>query len=57
MWSLKLKKVVKPWRLSAFSWKKLSIVDDLVFKILYVLEAIVLVSTLCFFFLCCGCHI
>jgi hypothetical protein len=28
----------------------------LLFKIISVLEAIVLVITLCFFFLCCGCH-
>lgn len=33
------------------------IVDKVVFKLLYVLEAVVVVSTLCFFFLCCGCNI
>ncbi|KAJ4729023.1 putative Transmembrane protein [Melia azedarach] len=64
-WSLK--KVVSkesfvwPWKLSgAFKWKRLdfqmTIIDDLIFKIMYVVEAVVLVSTLCFFFLCCGCH-
>ncbi|KAJ9159976.1 hypothetical protein P3X46_025421 [Hevea brasiliensis] len=51
-----------PWKisLSSFKWKhvdfQLKIIDNLVFKILYVVEAIVLVSTLCFFYLCCGCH-
>ncbi|KAJ6894989.1 hypothetical protein NC652_028663 [Populus alba x Populus x berolinensis] len=52
------------WRLkfmgSAFKWKRLnlqlSFFDDLIFKLVSVLEAIVLVITLCFFFLCCGCH-
>ncbi|KAK9266836.1 hypothetical protein L1049_001607 [Liquidambar formosana] len=49
LWSLK--KVSKEWwprRLSAFRWKRLdfqiNIIDGVVFKILYVLEAIVLVS-------------
>jgi len=52
------------WRLkfigSAFKWKRLNIqlsfFDDLIFKLVSVLEAIVLVITLCFFYLCCGCH-
>ncbi|GMP47952.1 hypothetical protein CsSME_00015479 [Camellia sinensis var. sinensis] len=64
VWSLKkVKKELWPWSLSDFKWKKpnfqlqkISIVDDLLFRILSVFEAIVLVSTLCFFFLCCGCH-
>ncbi|ESW13405.1 hypothetical protein PHAVU_008G193200 [Phaseolus vulgaris] len=50
-----LKKVSWPFR-----WKpqKLQtiIVDTVVFKILSVAEAVVLVSTLCFFYLCCGCN-
>ncbi|XP_041023078.1 uncharacterized protein LOC121264094 [Juglans microcarpa x Juglans regia] len=45
---------------SAFRWKrlnlKLSFVDDLLFRIASVFEAIVLVTRLCFFYLCCGCH-
>ncbi|KAJ9153202.1 hypothetical protein P3X46_026667 [Hevea brasiliensis] len=51
------------WRFlgSAFKWKRihfqLSFVDDVLFKIVSVFEAIVLVATLCFFYLCCGCHI
>uniref|UniRef100_A0A7N0T356 Uncharacterized protein n=1 Tax=Kalanchoe fedtschenkoi TaxID=63787 RepID=A0A7N0T356_KALFE len=47
--------------LPSFRWKGLDlqgrIVEKLVFKLLYILEAVVVVSTLCFFFLCCGCHI
>ncbi|XP_027369001.1 uncharacterized protein LOC113874916 [Abrus precatorius] len=50
----------KKWRFSAFRWKRLdfqtTIVDTVVFKILCVAEAVVLVSTLCFFYLCCGCN-
>ncbi|KAG2390902.1 uncharacterized protein HKW66_Vig0133370 [Vigna angularis] len=50
-----LKKV--SWR---FRWKpqklQTTIVDTVVFKILSVAEAVVLVSTLCFFYLCCGCN-
>ncbi|XP_015880074.2 uncharacterized protein LOC107416129 [Ziziphus jujuba] len=61
-WSLKkVSKELWPWRFSAiFKWKRddsqLNIIDGVVFKILSVVEAVVLVSTLCFFFLCCGCH-
>ncbi|KAL5795493.1 hypothetical protein ACOSQ2_000313 [Xanthoceras sorbifolium] len=48
------------WKLSGFKWKRLGfhtcIIDDFIFKVMYVVEAVVLVSTLCFFFLCCGCH-
>ncbi|KAL9419957.1 hypothetical protein AB3S75_037677 [Citrus x aurantiifolia] len=66
-----LKKVVSkkrltwPWKqltgAGAFKWKRsidfqMKIIDDLVFKIMYAVEAVVLVSTLAFFFLCCGCH-
>ncbi|KAI8526617.1 hypothetical protein RHMOL_Rhmol12G0009700 [Rhododendron molle] len=72
LWGLKKKKDSRKelwggWRLGhVFKWKKgppgginfkISIRDGVVFRILYVLEAVVLVSTLCFFFLCCGCHI
>jgi len=51
-----------PWKFSGIKWKRgldfhLNIIDNLVFKVLYVAEAAVLVSTLCFFCLCCGCHI
>ncbi|EXB92386.1 hypothetical protein L484_021370 [Morus notabilis] len=61
-WSLKkVRKELRPWRLiSAFRWKRQdfqpSILDDVVFRIMYVVEAVVLVSILCFFFVCCGCH-
>ncbi|KAF3444994.1 hypothetical protein FNV43_RR14687 [Rhamnella rubrinervis] len=60
-WSLKrVSKELWPWKFSVFRWKRRefqpNIVDDVVFKILYVVEAVVLVSTLCFFYLCCGCH-
>ncbi|KAL5771995.1 hypothetical protein ACOSP7_011600 [Xanthoceras sorbifolium] len=45
---------------SSFKWKRLnfhlSFIDDLLFKFVSVFEAVVLVATLCFFFLCCGCH-
>ncbi|KAJ8774042.1 hypothetical protein K2173_009473 [Erythroxylum novogranatense] len=48
------------WK-SAFKWKRhtfqLSLIDDLMFKIVSVFEAIVLVANLCFFYLCCGCHV
>jgi hypothetical protein len=46
---------------SGSSWRGLhlgfSLLDDLLFQILYCVEAVVLVLALCFFFLCCGCHI
>ncbi|KAI5670825.1 hypothetical protein M9H77_11189 [Catharanthus roseus] len=54
------------WKFKNFSsglrWKRkftlhLWFIDGFLFKIVSVLEAIVLVSTLCVFFLCCGCHI
>ncbi|KAI9114646.1 hypothetical protein K1719_014344 [Acacia pycnantha] len=62
MWLKKVmsKELWRPWRLSSFRWKRMdlqtTIMDTVVFKILSVVEAVVLVSTLCFFFLCCGCH-
>ncbi|XP_015574970.1 uncharacterized protein LOC8264139 [Ricinus communis] len=66
MWLLRRMKVKESWRWrwrflgSAFKWKRvnlqLSFLDNLLFKIMSLLEAIVLVATLCFFFLCCGCH-
>ncbi|KAF3449907.1 hypothetical protein FNV43_RR05986 [Rhamnella rubrinervis] len=49
------------WKLfgSAFKWKRLNIqvsfVDDVLFKIVSVFEAIVLVINVSFFYLCCGC--
>ncbi|CAH8251368.1 unnamed protein product [Arabidopsis lyrata] len=48
---------------SSAKWKRVEIimvteiVDGVVYKVMYVVEALVLVSTLCFFYLCCGCHI
>ncbi|KAK8551420.1 hypothetical protein V6N13_119887 [Hibiscus sabdariffa] len=57
-----MKKEAWRWKFlgSAFKWKrlniKLSFIDDVRFKIVSVLEAIYLVATLCFFYLCCGCH-
>lgn len=53
------------WRLkNLFLWKKKSLyrlrnwfVDSFLFKIASLFEAITLVSTLAFFFFCCGCHI
>ncbi|KAJ9135892.1 hypothetical protein P3X46_033017 [Hevea brasiliensis] len=67
MWLFRKLKVKESWRWrwrflgSAFKWKRkhfqLSFVDDVLFKIVSVFEAIVLVATLCFFYLCCGCHI
>ncbi|KAB2004054.1 hypothetical protein CXB51_027807 [Gossypium anomalum] len=63
-WSVKKKeRFWGSWKLSsAFKWKKpidfqVKIIDNLVFRVLYVVEAVVLVSTLCFFYLCCGCNI
>ncbi|KAF7833503.1 putative transmembrane protein [Senna tora] len=63
MW-LKKKMMSKEawWRISpsSFRWKRLdlqtTIVDTVVFKVVSVVEGVVLVSTLCFFFLCCGCQ-
>lgn len=59
------KEAAMKWKLlgGAFRWKrvtvniKVSFFDEVLFKILSVVEAIVLVSTLCFFYVCCGCHI
>ncbi|KAJ0244937.1 Transmembrane protein [Hirschfeldia incana] len=47
---------------SSFKWKRVDIlhteiVDGVVYNVMYVVEGVVLVSTLCFFYLCCGCHI
>ncbi|GMN43300.1 hypothetical protein TIFTF001_012504 [Ficus carica] len=52
----------KRWRLfgSAFKWRRLSLqlsfFDDVLFRVVSVLEAVVLVITLAFFYLFCGCH-
>ncbi|KAL2322525.1 hypothetical protein Fmac_026904 [Flemingia macrophylla] len=35
---------------------KTTLVDTVVFKIVSVVEGVVIVSTLCVFYLCCGCH-
>ncbi|GMY29378.1 putative Transmembrane protein [Fagus crenata] len=62
-WSLKkVSKELRPGRLSStFKRKRLdfpmTIIDGVVFKILSVVEGVVLVSALYFFYLCCGCHI
>ncbi|GFP81132.1 hypothetical protein PHJA_000256500 [Phtheirospermum japonicum] len=53
-----------PWKLKSSAglrWKKrfnlhLWFVDGILFKIVSAFEAFVLISTLCAFFLCCGCH-
>ncbi|XP_045787063.1 uncharacterized protein LOC123882277 [Trifolium pratense] len=61
LWLKKVKKEIWPWRFSAFRWKRLdhlqtTFMDNVVFRILSVAEVVVLVSTVCFFYLCCGCH-
>ncbi|KAE9614833.1 hypothetical protein Lalb_Chr04g0248851 [Lupinus albus] len=58
-WVKKMMK--KEYLCSAFKWKKTlhlqtNIMDTIVFKILSFVEALVLVSTLCFFYFCCGGH-
>jgi hypothetical protein len=44
---------------SVFRWNRLtlpvSFIEDVVFKVVSAFEAVVLVLTLCFFYLCCGC--
>ncbi|OMO78564.1 hypothetical protein COLO4_24713 [Corchorus olitorius] len=65
-WVVLLKRLIKKeswrWKIlgSGFKWKRLNIqlsfIDDVLFRIASVLEAIYLVATLCFFYLCCGCH-
>jgi hypothetical protein len=44
---------------SVFKWNRLtlpvSFMEDVVFKVVSAFEAVVLVLTLCFFYLCCGC--
>ncbi|KAL1567467.1 hypothetical protein AAHA92_02943 [Salvia divinorum] len=65
---LKTKDSSRSWRRKSksstgFRWKrKLSFslrvwfVDNVLFKIVSIFEAAVLVTKLCFFYLCCGCH-
>ncbi|XP_030519029.1 uncharacterized protein LOC115732507 [Rhodamnia argentea] len=69
-WSLKkamaaMSRERRPWKLPGIKWKgkkslslgfQMAVVDGVVFRIVSVVEAVVLVSTLCFFYLCCGCH-
>lgn len=47
------------WKSSSFKWNRLtlpvSFMEDVVFKVVSAFEAVVLVLTLCFFYLCCGC--
>ncbi|XP_031407162.1 uncharacterized protein LOC116215555 [Punica granatum] len=57
------KETAMKWKLlGAFRWKRMtssirvSLFDNVLFKILSVFEAIVLVSTVCCFYLCFGCH-
>ncbi len=63
LWSMKtVSKEQWPRRLfTTFRWKRLDfqtiVIKGVVFKMLSVVEAVVLVSTLCFFYLCCGCNI
>ncbi|WOL20616.1 hypothetical protein Cni_G29421 [Canna indica] len=51
-------KMISSWR-----WKRLvllrrlSFLEDVVFRVLYCLEAVVLVGGICFFYLFCGCHL
>ncbi|CAN4080169.1 unnamed protein product [Withania somnifera] len=45
------------WKSKRFYKMRYWIVDCFLFKIVSVFEAIFLVSTLAFFYLCCGCHI
>ncbi|ESW18327.1 hypothetical protein PHAVU_006G031600 [Phaseolus vulgaris] len=62
-WSFKkLSKELWPRRLSSsFRGKRLhihtTIVDNVVYKIVSIVEGVVIVSTLCVFYLCCGCHL
>lgn len=52
-WGLRWKKKWTSFSLLPhFHW----LLDNFLFKIVSVFEGFVLVSTLCFFFLCCGCH-
>ncbi|CAN1150307.1 hypothetical protein LINPERPRIM_LOCUS18289 [Linum perenne] len=57
---LKFNKESLKWRWkflsSAFKSKRIKIVDDVLFRIASVLEAIALVATVAFFYLCCGCN-
>ncbi|CAL9145745.1 unnamed protein product [Musa hybrid cultivar] len=51
----------KPSFSASWRWKRprlrFSLVDDLTFRVLYFLEAVVLVGGFCCFFLFCGCRI
>ncbi|KAG6511214.1 hypothetical protein ZIOFF_029271 [Zingiber officinale] len=56
----------RPWKLlglaASWRWKRpalfrSSLLDDLLFNVLYCVEGVVLVGALCLFYLCCGCHI
>ncbi|KAJ6796621.1 uncharacterized protein M6B38_219430 [Iris pallida] len=60
-WSTKKKKsrvlsvgINRKWKKSSL---KYFLVDGVSFRILYFLEGILLGAGLCFFFLCCGCHL
>nr|KYP52244.1 hypothetical protein KK1_025848 [Cajanus cajan] len=64
-WSFKrLSKDLWPRKLSSSSFRPkrrlhlhaTTIVDTVVFKIVSVVEGVVIVSTLCVFYLCCGCN-
>ncbi|KAG0455276.1 hypothetical protein HPP92_024568 [Vanilla planifolia] len=48
---------------TAWRWKRvslslrISLLHDLAFRVLYVLEAVVLIAIVCLFYLFCGCHV
>ncbi|KAK8575965.1 hypothetical protein V6N13_032722 [Hibiscus sabdariffa] len=56
-----LKKESWRWKYLNFKWKRLSLrvsfIGDLMFRVASLFEAVYLLSTLCFFYLCCGCQL
>ncbi|PWA91571.1 hypothetical protein CTI12_AA007790 [Artemisia annua] len=53
----KLKNPGLRWKTTKFNVVHKWFVDRFLFKIASVVEAVVLVSQLCFFYLCCGCSL
>ncbi|XVF62415.1 hypothetical protein PTKIN_Ptkin09bG0005800 [Pterospermum kingtungense] len=43
------------WSLQSFRWLDFSILDDVLWTFVTVLESLALVAMLCFFFIFCGC--
>ncbi|TYJ17730.1 hypothetical protein E1A91_A09G073100v1, partial [Gossypium mustelinum] len=43
------------WSLQSLRWVVFSIVDDVLWTVVTAFESLALVTTLCFFFLFCGC--